>query len=91
VIDSLHSLRELRHVLQRLGTAQVARFWSNQPMVFLSNLLGGTATGAVAFIVAAIILGLDINRGENSTVVHLVHALQTIAATFRTLFERELR
>lgn len=90
MIDTLESLRELRHVLQRLGARQAGRFWSNDSLVFLSNFGGGTAAGAVAFVIAAVLLGLDIHRGENSAVVHLVRAAQTIVLAIRAMVQEEL-
>ena len=88
--DSLESLRELRHLLQRLGAQQAARFWSSASLVFASNFAGGTATGAGAFILAGVLLGLDIHRGENSAVVHVVRAVQSIIVTIRGMVEQEL-
>ncbi len=91
MIDALQSLRELRHVLVRLGAQRVARYWSNESAVFASNFVGGAAAGAAAFIVAAVLLGLDIHRGENSMIVHALRALQTVVRIFRTMVEQELQ
>lgn len=91
MIDTLQSLRELRQVLQRLGAQRVARYWANDSAVFASNFMGGTAAGAAAFIVAAVLLGLDIHRGENSFIVHGLRAVQTIVTTLRAMMEQELQ
>jgi hypothetical protein len=91
VNETLGRLRELRHVLQRLGAQSVARYWSNESMVFASNFFGGAAAGAVAFVFAAVILGLDLKRGESSFALHLLRALQTMVITLRQMIEQELR
>ncbi len=88
--ENLESLRKLRQVLMRLGARQTGRYWSNAFSVFLSNVLGGAAAGAAAFILAAILLGLDIHRGENSVLYHAVRAVQTIIETIRTQIQQEL-
>lgn len=91
MIDTLKSLHELRQVLLRLGAQRVARYWSNDSAVFASNFVGGAAAGAAAFIVAAVLLGIDIHRGENSMIVHALRALQTIVMTLRSMVEQELQ
>jgi hypothetical protein len=91
VNDQLTFLRELRHVLLRLGARPTARYWANGSLVFVSNLLGGAAAGAVAFICAAILLSFDLHRGPDSLFVHVVRALQTIAQTLRAMVAQELR
>ena len=89
--ETLERLRELRHVLHWLGAQRVALFWSNDSAVFASNFMGGTAAGAAAFIVAAVVLGLDIHRGENSVIVHALRALQTFVLLLRGMVEQELQ
>jgi hypothetical protein len=91
VNETLLHLRELRHVLQRLGTRSVARYWANESLVFTSNFFGGTAAGAAAFVFAALLLGLDLNRGESSFVLHFLRALQTMVIAVRQLVEQQLR
>lgn len=89
--ETLDRLRELRHVLQRLGTQSAGRYWSNESLVFANNFLGGAIAGALAFVFAALILGLDLKRGENSFALHLLQALQTMTLAVRDLIEQELR
>lgn len=89
--QTLARLEQLRYVLLRLGVRQAGRFWANEPRVFASNLLGGAVTGAIAFIIGAFLLGIDVRRGENSLLVHFVRAIQGIVDVFRTMFERELQ
>jgi hypothetical protein len=90
VIDAQRNLRQLRVVLQRLGAQSVSRYWSSESRVFLSNFFGGAATGAAAFIFAALLLGLDIHRGENSFVVHLIRAAQAMVSALRQLIDQRL-
>lgn len=89
--ETLNRLRELRIVLQRLGAQPAARYWSNESLVFASNFFGGAAAGAVAFVFAAVLLGLDLKRGEGSFAMHLLQALQTMVIAVRQAVEQELR
>jgi hypothetical protein len=91
VNETLERLRELRHVLQRLGTQSAARYWSNESLVFANNFLGGAIAGVIAFVFAALILGLDLKRGENSFAIHLLRALQIMVQAVRQVMEQELR
>jgi len=91
VTETLNRLRELRHLLQRLGVQPTARYWSNESRVFMSNLFGGAVAGAVAFIAAALLLGLDLKRGGNSFALHVLQGLQTIIIAMRQAIEQELR
>jgi site-specific recombinase len=91
VSDTLRRLQELRHVLQRLGAQQAARYWSNQPRVFASNLFGGAVVGAVAFVVAALLLGLDVRRGDSSIIANFARAAQDVVATLKDTLDREMR
>lgn len=88
--DQLKSLRELRHVLERLGARHAARYWSTAPLVFTSNLLGGVATGAAASIIAAVLLALDAHRGADSFLYHALQSAAAIIATIRALIDKEL-
>lgn len=89
--EDLESLRELRHVLVRLGARQVGAYWASGPRVFASNLGGGVAAGAAASILAAVLLGFDAHRGANSFLYHALHSAQTIIATIQAQIEKELR
>lgn len=88
--ENLESLRELRQVLARLGARQAGRYWSNGFLVFCSNLAGGAAAGAAASVVAAVLLGLDAHRGQNSLLYHALRGAQAIVATIETQMQREL-
>lgn len=88
--DQLHSLQELRHALVRLGAGPAGRYWSNAWRVFASNLLGGIAAGAAASVLAALILGIDAHRGQDSFVYRAVSDLQTVVRTIQALVQREL-
>jgi hypothetical protein len=58
--------------------------------VFASNLFGGAATGAAASIVAAVVLGLDVHRGENSLMLHALRVAQTVIRTIQAVIAQEL-
>lgn len=89
--SELDRVRALRHILVRVGARQASRYWSNPFAVLFSNFVGGTIAGAAALIFAALIVGIDLHRGENSVMVHLLRAVQTVAGLVRNLMERELR
>lgn len=88
---SFQRVRELRHVLVRLGAGPSGRFWSNSWQVFASNLFGGAIAGAIASIFAAILLGLDLQRGRDSLLVHAVRILQILVLAIQTFVNRELQ
>jgi hypothetical protein len=91
VTDQLESLRELRHVLVRLGARQAGRYWSAAPLVFASNLLGGAAAGAAASIIAAVLLAFDAHRGSDSFLYHALQSTAAIVNTIRVLIDKEVR
>jgi hypothetical protein len=90
VTEQLESLRELRHVLVRLGTRQAARYWSAAPLVFANNLLGGAVAGAAASIIAAVLLALDAHRGADSLLYHALQSVAAVIAAVQALIDREL-
>jgi hypothetical protein len=90
VSTSFQRVRELRHILVRLGAGPSGRFWSSSWRIFASNLFGGAIAGAVASIFAAILLGVDLQRGRDSLIYHAVRILQTIVLAVQTLVNREL-
>jgi hypothetical protein len=90
VTEQLESLRELRHVLARLGAQQAGRYWSAAPLVFASNLLGGAAAGAVASLIAAVLLALDAHRGADSLLYHTLQSVAAIIATIQAQIRQEL-
>ena len=87
---SFQRVRELRNILVRLGAGPSGRFWSNSWQVFASNMFGGVIAGAVASILAAILLGLDLQRGRDSLLVHAARILQIVILAVQTLVNREL-
>ena len=87
---SFQRVRELRHILVRLGAGPSGRFWSNSWHVFASNVFGGAITGAIASIFAAILLGLDLHRGRDSLLYHAARILQTVVLAVQTIVNREL-
>jgi hypothetical protein len=91
VTDQLASLRELRHILMRLGAQQTGRYWSAASLVFASNLLGGVAAGAVASIVAAAVLAFDAHRGADSLLYHAAQNVAAIIASIQAQIHKELR
>ncbi len=88
--EQLDHLRALRHALVRLGAGPAGRYWSNAWRVFASNLLGGLVTGAAASILAALILGFDAHRGQDSFVYRALSDAQTIVRTIQAQVDREL-
>jgi hypothetical protein len=90
VSDQLNRLQQLRHTLVRLGAGPAGRYWSNAWRVFASNLMGGIAAGAAASVLAALILGIDAHRGQDSFVYSALSDLQTVVRTIQALVEREL-
>jgi len=90
VSTSFQRVRELRNILVRLGAGPSGRFWSNSWRVFASNMFGGVIAGAVASIFAAILLGLDLQRGRDSLLVHAARILQVVVLAVQTLVNREL-
>ena len=83
-------VRDLRHVLIRLGAGPSGRFWSSGWRVFASNLLGGMIAGAAASIFAAFLLGLDLHRGRDSLLYHAVRIAQAAIIAIKTIIIREL-
>ncbi|HEV2878848.1 MAG TPA: hypothetical protein VGW96_04620 [Candidatus Eremiobacteraceae bacterium] len=90
MIESLQSLRTLRHILVRLGAGPTGGYWSSSWRIFASNLFGGIMAGAVASIFAAVILGIDLHRGKESFLYQVVSVMQTIIVAIQTLINREL-
>jgi hypothetical protein len=86
----LERVRTLRHILTRLGARQAASYWSNPLRVFASNLWGGAVAGALASMVAALILGIDAHRGQDSFSYQVLRDAQTVIATIQEQIRREL-
>ena len=87
---SFQRVRELRHILVRLGAGPSGRFWSSSWRVFASNVFGGAIAGAIASMFAAILLGLDLHRGRDSLLYHAVRISQTVILAVATLINRDL-
>lgn len=88
---SFQRVRDLRHILVRLGAGPSGRFWSNGWQVFASNMVGGAITGAIASIFAAVLLGLDLQRGRDSLLYHAARILQMLVLAIQTFVNRELQ
>jgi hypothetical protein len=85
------ALRTLRRTIVRLGVPGAARYWRTPWAVFASNLAGGAAVGAIAFILAGLFVGLDVHRGDNSLVVRVLRAAQHDVAVVRSMVEETVR
>jgi site-specific recombinase len=90
VNEQLEQARTLRHILTRLGVRQAASYWANPLRVFISNFWGGAVAGVAASVVAAIILGIDLHRGQNSVSYEVLRDTQTIIATIEEQIHEEL-
>jgi hypothetical protein len=90
VNTSFQRVRELRHILVRLGAGPSGRYWSNAWQVFANNVIGGAITGVIASVFAAVLLGLDLQRGRDSLLYHAIRILQALVLAVQTFVNREL-
>ncbi len=88
--EQLEQARTLRHILARLGARQAASYWASPLRVFISNFWGGAVAGVAASVVAAIILGFDMHRGQNSFSYEVLRDAQTVIATIEQQIHEEL-
>ena len=54
-------------------------------------MVGGAITGAIASIFAAVLLGLDLQRGRDSLLYHAARILQMLVLAIQTFVNRELQ
>ena len=88
--EPLQRLRDLRHVLTRLGTRPAARYWRSDWRVFTSNFLAGTLVGAAASLLAAVLLSIDARRGADSFAYRALAGAQQVVTVIQAQIDREL-